>query len=407
MTARPSGGKGDPPHVGPRPTPYDMLRAVAAHGLHGSRCEAVLPPADGPWRELVALAERQRVLGLLVAVAVDGGLPPDDPRLVDLLDLHRQWCAHDLRLERLLVVAADRLDAEGIDLVVLKGPALAHRHYPDPSQRLFGDLDLLVPSGQVVAASAALSSALEAVPELPELRPGFDDRFGKEVLLRTAPSELAPGGYEIDVHRTIIAGALGLTIPLDELFQATGELELGGRRLATLGPLPLLLATCYQAAISDSPPRLASSRDLAQVVLGTPVTVDELLAAARRWRATAVVTAAFTRTWSTLELADHPLVVGWLAVARPTRLERLLLTAHVAPGHVYWRHLAALLVLPGLEPRARYLRALVTPQASYLAGRTSSRSDHASRSWRSLSRPVREPLVRTGRRIRRRVRPLP
>jgi len=416
MTARPVGIEGDAPLTDPghqadrstrRTAPVEVLRAVAAHGLPGAPSVPPLPDAGSPWRELVALAERQRVLGLLVAVAAGGALPADDPRLVELLELHRHWCAHDLRLEALLVTAADRLAADDIDLIVLKGPALAHTHYPHPSLRLFGDLDLLVRSGQVATASAALRDELDATTALPELRPGFDDRFGKEVLLRTSPTAAAPDGFEIDLHRTVVAGALGLTIPLDDLFRDTGTLELGGRSLLTLGTVPMLLAACYQASISDNPPRLAATRDLAQLVSDTPVTVDELIVAARRWRATAVVSAAFTRTWGTLDLPPHPLVQQWLATARPSRLERLLLAAHVAPGYVYWRHLAALLVLPGFEARVRYLSAVVAPQASYLEGRTSSLSAHARRSWRSLSRPWRDPLVRAGRRIRRRVRPLP
>ena len=80
----------------------------------------------------------------------------------------------------------------------------------------------------------------------------------------------------------------------------------------------------------------------------------------------------------------------------------MLLRAHLAPGYVYWRHVAALLVLPGVEPRYRYLVAIAAPQANYLERRRSSLPAHARRSWRSLNRPLREPLVRTGRRIRRR-----
>jgi hypothetical protein len=344
------------------------------------------------------------VLGLLVA-AVDGDLAIDDDRRAELMDLHRHWCAHDLRLERMLVQVADRLDRDQIDFVVLKGPALAHTRYPDASMRLFADLDLLVPSGQVTAASRTIGEVLDAAPELPELRTGFDDRFGKEVMLRTAATAHAPDGYEIDLHRTLIAGALGLTIPLDSLFEATATVALGGRTLPVLGRLPTLLAASYQASISDNPPRLAAARDLAQIVADDPPPVDDLIAEARRWRATAVVTDALTRTWRTLELPPDPYVDQWRARARPGTLERVLLHAHLAPGHVYWRLLAALLVIPGVEPRYRYLTAIVAPQTTYLERRASSLPAHARRSWRSLNRPLREPLVRTGRRIRRRVLP--
>ncbi len=144
------------------------------------------------------------------------------------------------------------------------------------------------------------------------------------------------------------------TIALDPLFAETATLTLGGRPLPTLGPVPTLLAACYQASISDNPPRLAAACDLAQIVTHDPPPIDEVLAEARRWRATAVVTDAFARTWRTLDLPPDPFVERWTAEARATPLERLLLQAHLAPGYVYWRHLAALLVLPGFEPRVRY-----------------------------------------------------
>ena len=110
--------------------------------------------------------------------------------------------------------------AEGIDFVVLKGPALAHTRYRDPSLRLFADLDLLVRSGQVDRRLAPPSAepARRPPPSCPSCGHGFDDRFGKEVMLRTPATADAPDGFEIDLHRTLIAGALGLTIPLDELF---------------------------------------------------------------------------------------------------------------------------------------------------------------------------------------------
>ncbi len=267
------------------PTSLDLLRAVAAHGLPGAPPLPALPSDPQRWREMVALAERQRVLGLLVAVAEQHGLTDDEGRWSELLDLHRHWCTHDLRLERLLLRVADRLDGEGIDYVVLKGPALAHSRYRDPSLRLFADLDLLVPIGTGHRRRRQPSEILlDAHPELPELRAGFDDRFGKEVMLRTPASSDAPDGFEIDLHRTLVAGALGLTIPLDPLFDDTGALVLGGRLLPTLGPVPTLLAACYQASISDNPPRLAAARDLAQIITDDPPALDEVLAEARRWQ---------------------------------------------------------------------------------------------------------------------------
>ena len=75
------------------------------------------------WARTVRLAEQQRVLGLLAAAVADGALSLDDEQLDVLADAHEGWCAHDLRLERTLLRAADALDAAAIPFLVTKGPA--------------------------------------------------------------------------------------------------------------------------------------------------------------------------------------------------------------------------------------------------------------------------------------------
>jgi len=273
---------------------------------------------------------------------------------------------------------------------------------------LFADIDLLVPSGRLHDATRVLGAGLGAASALPELRPGFDERFGKEALLNTAPAPGAPRGFEIDVHRTLVGGALGLVIPLDELFDQPGSVTIGGRLLPTLGLIPGFLAACQQATIADVPPRLSAARDVVQMLQSGLLDLDDTVAAAGRWQARAVMAEAINWAWPTLgppdrpDRPDRPAIVAWAASYRPTRRERLLLASHRTTGYVYWRQLAAVLVLPGIEPRARYLAATLAPQSSYLDGRHWTFLAHVHLAWRALSRPVREPAVRAGRRLRRR-----
>ena len=398
------------------PVPADpraLVQRIAAHGLTPG------PASPGPsgdpgapvgqhttgepesWARVVALAEEQRVLGLLGAAVLAGDVraPSDEPRLGELVEA---WCVHDLRLERLLGRAADALDDAGVRFLVVKGPAVAHRWYRSPGLRLFADLDLVVPSGEVHRATAVLHEALGTDAELPELRPGFDERFGKESLLRTPTTTSTPLGLELDLHRTLVAGALGLAIPLDELFEQTETVAVGGRHIPTLGPVPTLLLACFQASIADVPPRLGAARDLAQMVRSGRIEVEAVAAAARRWRATAAVRAALRWSWDVLELPDRPPLLRWADAVRPRATERLLLAAHVAPGHVYWRQLAAVAVLPGVEARLAYLTAVLAPQRDYLDRRRWSLLGHLHTGWRVLSRPLREPVVRSVRRFRAR-----
>ena len=380
----------------------NLLRAAAAHGLPGA---APLPPlpADGVrWDEVIARAERDRVLGLLAAAAADAA-PDLAPDLHDrLVEAHERWCVHDLRLERRLLRSADLLEAADIPFAVMKGPAIAHSWYERPADRLFADLDILVPARHLTAATTVLARGLDAEPALPELRAGFDERFAKESLLRTGPTTDAPLGYEFDVHRTLVAGALGLAIPLDELFQDRGSVVVGGRTLPTLGPVPTFLATCYQATIADVPPRLIAARDVVQIAQSGALDLGLAIAAAGRWQARAVMAEAVVNAWHTLGVTERTPLLAWAESYRPTVRERLLLASHRTAGYVYWRQLAAIVVLPGIEPRLRYLSATLAPQTDYLAGRGWSTATHVRAAARALSRPVREPVVRWVRRLRRR-----
>jgi hypothetical protein len=395
----------------------DWLTRVAGYGLTGARPLLPAPDDTAAFAALVRAAERERVLGLLAAAVHDGALAVDEAQRSAVADAHEGWCAHDVRLERTLRDVADALDQASVPFRLVKGPALAHRCYADPAQRVFADLDLIVAGPRLREASTVLARAVAAEPVLPELRPGFDERFGKETLLRSASTPDAPAGLEIDVHRTPVAGALGLAVPVAELLRGDSEILLGGRAIPIVSGVPALLVACYQATVADRVPRLAAARDLVALVLTDAPEPVGVVATAGRWQARAVVAAAVTWSVATLDLAGSLGTPGtsdpgtaalrdlwcWAHRYRPTRRERLLLAAHRAPGSVYWRQLAGVLVIRGAGDRARYLFALIWPQRAYLEARAWSPRHHVRRAWLTLSGPIRRPAVATWRRIRRAV----
>ena len=151
-----------PPSIDP--AAWRFVSAAAAHGLEGAPPFPTPPAGELAWTRTVKLAEEQRVVGLLAAAAADGAVELEGAAFDHLAEVHEAWCAHDLRLERALVRAADALDAAALPYLVLKGAALAHRWYPDPAQRLFADLDIVVPSGRVRDASRILADLLGTTP---------------------------------------------------------------------------------------------------------------------------------------------------------------------------------------------------------------------------------------------------
>ena len=310
----------------------------------------------------------------------DGALPVTAGQHDRIEELLEAWLAHALRVERLLLDAAAALDAAGLEHRVLKGVALAHLAYPDPAWRVFGDLDLLVPGALLTEAVRVLEPALGLSRVEAELRPGFDDRFGKEALLQ------APGGPELDLHRTFAQGALGLTIDVDDLFLPGQPFTLGGHRLQALPPSQQLIHAAYAAVMGDSPPRLAAVRDVAQILLTLDPPMDEVLRFAHRWRAEAVLAGGITMAWDLLAPAATPPLVDWAGSYRPSRVDRLLLASQTGPGRGSTRHLAALLVIPGLSDRVAYLRAVAWPHADYLRSRGLDRRDHLRRAVGRLHR---------------------
>jgi len=59
-------------------------------------------------------------------------------------NLHLAANAQDMRFETIFRVIQRLLQQEGIPLILLKGPHLAHTVYDHPHERIYGDLDILV-----------------------------------------------------------------------------------------------------------------------------------------------------------------------------------------------------------------------------------------------------------------------
>ncbi len=374
-----------------------LLAAVAAHGLPSRHAFPPAPPAPAEWRAIITGAEQHRLVGHLAGAAAAGDLALTDAQLTELARRDETWQGHALAMERLLIRVADVLELAGVELRVIKGPALAHTVYDDPAHRTFGDIDLVVAPEQLARARQALVQHLGGEAPLPELRPGFDAEFAKDVLVRV-------GAAEIDLHRTLAAGPFGLRVAVNRLMDDPVAFEVGGRRLATLGSAATFVHACYNAALGDVPPRLSSLRDVAQVdaaLSPDPAAVADLTAA---WGAAAVVQHAIASAWSTLELAPTALSRWAGSLPVPAR-DRRLLAASTCAGRGYTRQLASLAAIPGLASRLRYVRAIVAPSPEYLAARGWTPSSHLRRALRMLGRAGRGrgwPLGSSLRRARRR-----
>jgi hypothetical protein len=168
---------------------------MAAPGLQQVSLDKVYPPkiSSQEWRVLLACARPQsdqRRLNDLLLRPVDwsglytlaeehGLMPLLSMRLVDLgrnivsletqqklREVHRTYLIFTLRLLAELYRLLDRLSAENIDSVVIKGPVLSLRCYGDASARQYSDLDLIV-RARDIQRSTEIMIELGCQPRVP------------------------------------------------------------------------------------------------------------------------------------------------------------------------------------------------------------------------------------------------
>ncbi len=350
------------------------VRRVAGYGLPPDSERGPgfsVSAADAP--ALVRVLAGKQLSGIALAASGTGWLqlPADDESA--LLDRHRSAMMWALDLERTLLRLSDRFDAAGVNIVVLKGPAIAHAVYPDPSWRPFGDLDVLVRTVDWKRACEVLREA-GFIRNLPEPHRGFDEQFGK------AASHSDRIGRQVDLHRTLVLGPYGLLMDPDELFGRTSEFGLGGRRLRRLDDTAALVNACLHAALGAWPPLPLPLRDVAQVAWSGRVDWDALSTLAERWRVLPVV-AHSLRTAAQWLASELPAPAKPIAGMRPTPADRRLLGAYTRRRTRGGMAFATISHIPGLRARASYLRALLVPDRGFLAARsnTGDRSSYVQR----------------------------
>jgi len=124
----------------------------------------------------------------------------------------------DLERDRLIRV----LEKQGLGPMALKGAALRLTAYPDPAHRPLGDLDLLVPRGEVARASEILSQIGYRIPYSGDAvraleRQHFHLRFARDPFVVELHWELnsARGAYRLDpasfLSRSRIRSRPGMT----------------------------------------------------------------------------------------------------------------------------------------------------------------------------------------------------
>jgi hypothetical protein len=356
------------------------LRAIASHGLAGSLLDMPQETlADDDFARVHAAVRSQKLTGLFWSAITHGDFPTTGSQRERAEKSHLERLVGVLLLEDLLLHVAQSMEDADIPVRVLKGAAMAHLDYPDPSQRPFGDIDVLVPGDHFDAAVDVLTTS-GCRRLFPEPRPGFDRQFGKGACLRT------PAGLEIDLHRTFSMGPFGAWLALDEVWATSECFMLAGKRLHALSPEVRFLHAAYHASLGDRTLRLAPLRDVAQLALTRELDWRRVHALMEGSRGEAVVARSVCSAWGELHVADVLAISAWASAYQESPRQASELAVYGSRSSYAARALATVGAIPSMTQKARYVRTLAWPGHSYVADRHSSNWSRLVHAWQEISR---------------------
>lgn len=354
-----------------------FLRDVASFEIGNGPDEPITVP-EGAWGRALTGLLREKLTGIAAAALGVGALKLSDMEAAELLERQEGAMVHALELERRLLRLCEAFDAAGVDVLVLKGPAVAHTMYPDPSWRPFGDLDVLVRTRDWRTACALLPE-LGYRRKFPEPRLGFVERFGHTAAHRSDE------GFEVDLHRTLVGGPFGLWMEPEELFDQTGTFDLGGRSLRRLDDTALLMHGLVHASLGHRPPLLLPLRDVVQAAVWGEIDRGRLADWGRRWRLGVVYEHASRAVEEALGSPVRPIVVPPTPPRAPRRERRALEAYTTDRRDRGGKALSSLRAISGVRAKAAYVWGLLFPSREFLRDRRpgSSRPSLLGR-WKML-----------------------
>lgn len=350
-------------------------RWVLGHGLSTTVTPPAEPLDDERWGRLRQECSAHRLDGHLVAAVVDDTLPTTPAQRAEAAEIEVRLAQARTTYDEICRPVLEVLDDADIPVRLIKGSALPWSDYPDPQLRPTADLDLLVPGRRLHEAVATLVDHGGRVFN-PEPTAYYATRVFKGLTVTM------PSGLEVDLHRILSWGPLGVRVPEADLWAPGRTFDRLGRPGVTLDVERTLIHVSAHLLLLGAI-RASEVRDVAQLATSPDLDPDRAITISRRWGQAAILATALRMAERELALdpAAHPLsdwarsfTVGprdraWLRADRPDAPVR-----GVEP-------FAVLLELPGISARLTLLRALVAPRPGTDPGLVAR-----IRTWSALTR---------------------
>jgi len=251
-----------------------FLIAAARRFLHP---DSPLPnPETIDWAVLLRLAAAHAVIPMLYSAMRDVPIP--DGAAEELRRGIDRSAAWTLMQSRELAHLGGLFEQHAIPVVALKGPTLSRYLYGDLEARSSGDIDVLVKREDVLRSRDVLmTNGYRVANSLHWNSPSACLRLrGCEMAFESA------SGVSVDVHWRLLPPHFASAFDELDAWKSLGTETLGGRRVPTLAPGPLLMFLCSHGA-KHMFERVAWICDIARFLIVTPgLDWKAMVAAARR-----------------------------------------------------------------------------------------------------------------------------
>jgi hypothetical protein len=235
------------------------------------------------WQRLVQIASDENAIIALrdfLRRSDREALPSGVERYVAMLALDREFRMRQLqdRLERSLAA----LNAAGIDVLLLKGGALAATVYGSFSARPMRDIDLLVsPDRADDARSLMLELDWGADPDVPG-----DRSYGTHHHLPPL-RDLGASGLRMEIHRALLPAGHPFGCTDEEIWREARRVRVGGSHALVMHPTHHAVHVAIHFAWSHMFKFGAwhAFRDLSWIDGSGQLDYDDFVGTARRWRA--------------------------------------------------------------------------------------------------------------------------
>jgi hypothetical protein len=226
------------------------------------------------WPKLVALASDQGLLPLLTQKLSHSGagvIPPDAQQT--LKSFFREQTIFDLRMLAELYRILDRLAAQGIGVMVTKGPVLAQRCYGFSFARQYTDLDFVLRDAEVLRATETLISL------------GYDAKVPPSAIRAGRPA----GEYAftqlatkllVELHTEKTFRYYPQPLSIEKLLSRKANVRLGEQEVPALSVEDELLLISIHGA-KHFWERLLWIADVAALITHEPINWDRAMAIAR------------------------------------------------------------------------------------------------------------------------------